>query len=182
MIALVLGGARSGKSRYAARVAQELSGSPVIVATSRPVDEDHAARIARHRADRGPEWTTIEEATAIARTDLTGRVVVVDCATLWLTNLLSDAKSDAGAAFEAARAELARVEAIDATWIFVSNELGMSLHAATELGRKFVDLHGFINQTIASRAVAVTLMVAGIPLPVKGGEMTLALRTSGASR
>jgi adenosylcobinamide kinase/adenosylcobinamide-phosphate guanylyltransferase len=159
-------------------VARELTGSPVILATSRPVDEDHAARIARHRADRGPEWTTVEEATAIARTDLAGRVVVVDCATLWLTNLLSEAKSDADVAFEVARAELVRVEAIDATWIFVSNELGMSLHAATELGRKFVDLHGFINQAIASRASAVTLMVAGVPLAIKGGDMTLALRTT----
>jgi adenosylcobinamide kinase/adenosylcobinamide-phosphate guanylyltransferase len=109
-------------------------------------------------------------------------VVVVDCATLWLTNLYLDAKSDAGAAHEAASAELARLETIDATWIFVSNEVGMALHAATEVGRKFVDLQGFVNQDIAARAAAVTLMVAGIPVAAKGGDMALALRGKGAPR
>jgi adenosylcobinamide kinase/adenosylcobinamide-phosphate guanylyltransferase len=176
MIALVVGGARSGKSRYAARVAKELSGSPVMVATSRIFDADHAQRIARHRADRGPEWTTIEEEKAIARPELAGRVVVVDCATLWLTNFFLDAKSNADAAHEAVRAELERVAAIDATWIFVSNEVGMSLHAETEVGRKFVDLQGFLNQDIAARAVAVALMVAGLPIAAKGGDMAEALR------
>jgi adenosylcobinamide kinase/adenosylcobinamide-phosphate guanylyltransferase len=109
-------------------------------------------------------------------------VVVVDCATLWLTNLLSQAKSDPDAALAAACAELDRLQAIDATWIFVSNELGMALHAATELGRKFVDLQGFVNQDIAARAVAVTLMVAGIPLEAKGGDMASALRKARAPR
>jgi len=176
VIALVLGGARSGKSRYAARVATQLTASPVILATSRVFDADHAARIARHRAERGPEWTTIEEERAIARAELAGRVVVVDCATLWLTNLFIDAKQNMTETHDAARAELARVALIDATWIFVSNELGMAPHAATEMGRKFVDLQGFLNQDIAARASAVTLMVAGIPLAVKGGEMVAALR------
>ncbi len=180
MIALVIGGARSGKSRYAARVAKELTGSPVMMATSRIFDADHAQRIARHRADRGPEWTTIEEEKAIARPELAGRVVVVDCATLWLTNFFLDAKSDLEAAHEAVRAELGRVAAIDATWIFVSNEVGMSLHAETQVGRKFVDLQGFLNQDIAARAVAVSLMVAGIPLAAKGGDMVEALRSGSA--
>jgi adenosylcobinamide kinase/adenosylcobinamide-phosphate guanylyltransferase len=180
VIALVIGGARSGKSRYAARVAKELTGSPVMMATSRIFDADHAQRIARHRADRGPEWTTIEEEKAIARPELAGRVVVVDCATLWLTNFFLDAKSDLEAAHEAVRAELGRVAAIDATWIFVSNEVGMSLHAETQVGRKFVDLQGFLNQDIAARAVAVSLMVAGIPLAAKGGDMVEALRSGSA--
>jgi adenosylcobinamide kinase/adenosylcobinamide-phosphate guanylyltransferase len=182
MIALVIGGARSGKSRYAARVAKELTGSPVMLATSRAFDDDHAKRIARHRADRGPEWTTIEEEKAIARADLAGRVVVVDCATLWITNLFLDAKSDLDAAHAAARAELDRLAAIDATWIVVSNELGMSLHASTEVGRKFVDLQGFVNQDVAARAAAVTLMVAGIPMAAKGGDMAAALRAGRSAR
>lgn len=180
MIALVLGGARSGKSRYAAGVARELSPAPVLLATSRILDADHAARIARHRAERGPEWTTVEEETAIARADLAGRVVVVDCATLWLTNLFFDAKMNVADTHAAAHAELARLEPIDATWIVVSNELGMAPHAATEMGRKFVDLQGFVNQEIAARAAAVALVVAGIPLAVKGGEMGAALRPGGA--
>jgi adenosylcobinamide kinase / adenosylcobinamide-phosphate guanylyltransferase len=180
VIALVLGGARSGKSRYAASVAKALSASPVMLATSRMFDSDHAERIARHRAERGPEWTTIEEEKAIARSDLAGRIVVVDCATLWLTNFFLDAFDETRIgteALEAAQAELGRLAEIRATWIVVSNELGLAPHAPTEMGRKFVDLQGLLNQSIAARAVAVTLMVAGIPLPVKGGEMVAALRT-----
>ena len=176
MIALVLGGARSGKSGYAASVARALSPSPVLLATSRPYDADHAARIARHRADRGPEWTTVEEETKIARTDLGGRVVVIDCVTLWLTNLFLDGGEDGAATLAIARAELGRLAEIEACWIFVSNELGMAPHAATEMGRRFVDLQGLVNQAIGARAVAVSLMVAGIPLAVKGGDLLAALR------
>jgi len=176
VIALVLGGARSGKSRYAQRVAEQLSPSPVIVATSRVYDDDHAARIARHKADRGPQWTTIEEPTAIARAELAGRVVVVDCATLWLTNFFAGAEWQLEPALAAVRAELDAALRIAATWIFVSNELGMAPHATTELGRKFVDAQGFLNQTLAARADAVTLMVAGLPLFVKGGDLATALR------
>jgi adenosylcobinamide kinase/adenosylcobinamide-phosphate guanylyltransferase len=172
MIALVLGGARSGKSRHAARVAAELSPSPILLATSRPWDADHTARIARHRAERGPEWTTIEEETGIARTDLAGRVIVVDCVTMWLTNLFADAGwKDHEAAHRAARDELERAFAVDATWIYVSNELGMAPHAATESARKFVDVQGLVNQQIAARADSVVLMVAGIPLLVKGPDL-----------
>ena len=175
MIALILGGARSGKSRYAQRVALQLTSAPILVATSRVYDDDHAARIARHKAERGPEWTTLEEPKHIAKPELAGRVVVVDCATLWLTNFFADAGWKPEPALEAIRAELDRALAIDATWIFVSNELGMAPHAATEVGRKFVDLQGFLNQAIATRADAVTLMVAGLPLAVKGGDLAAAL-------
>jgi adenosylcobinamide kinase/adenosylcobinamide-phosphate guanylyltransferase len=176
MIALVLGGARSGKSRYAQEVARALTPAPVMLATSRAWDADHQARIARHRADRGPEWTTVEEETAIARADLAGRVVVVDCVTLWLTNLFVDKKHDAQAAHAAAREHIDRLAAIDAAWILVSNEIGMAPHAPTKAGRQFVDLQGFVNQEIATRAAAVTLMVAGLPLAIKGRDMTDALR------
>jgi adenosylcobinamide kinase/adenosylcobinamide-phosphate guanylyltransferase len=168
LIALLIGGARSGKSRHAQRVAERLSPAPVMLATSRVYDDDHAARIARHKADRGPQWTTIEEPTRLARSELAGRVVVVDCVTLWLTNLASDAGWKLDAAHAAAREELARALAIDATWIFVSNELGMAPHAATEVARKFVDVQGFLNQEIAARADTVALLVAGIAVPVKG--------------
>jgi adenosylcobinamide kinase/adenosylcobinamide-phosphate guanylyltransferase len=168
MIALVLGGARSGKSGYAQRSAAALSPSPVMLATSRQWDPDHAARIARHRADRGPEWTTIEEETNLARADLAGRVVVVDCVTMWLTNLFADAQWNHEVALVEARARLDRAFDVDATWIFVSNELGMAPHAATESARKFVDVQGWVNQHIAARADRVVLMVAGLPLVVKG--------------
>lgn len=180
MIGLVLGGARSGKSRYAQRVAGQLTPAPTMLATSRVYDDDHAARIARHKAERGPEWTTIEEPKVIGRPQLAGRVVVVDCVTLWLTNFFADAGWMAQPAHQAAQAELQRALAIDATWIFVSNELGMAPHALTEAGRKFVDLQGLVNQELAARADAVTLMVAGLPLAVKGGDLCEALRGRGA--
>ena len=179
MIALIVGGARSGKSRYAQQVAGSLTSSPVMVATSRVYDEDHAQRIARHKADRGSEWTTIEEPKAIARPELSGRVVVVDCVTLWLTNFFADAQWEPTSALAALERELARALAIEATWIFVSNELGMAPHAATESARKFVDVQGFVNQAIAARADAVTLMVAGIPVAVKGGDLRQAINKEG---
>ena len=89
------------------------------------------------------------------------------CATLWLTNLCSDAKWDCEAALVAAREELDRLVAVDATWIFVSNELGMAPHAEHALTRRFVDAAGFLNQDIARRASRVVLMAAGLPLTVK---------------
>ena len=171
MIALVIGGARSGKSRYAAKVARELTDSPVLLATSRVWDDDHAARIEKHKAERGAEWTTIEDPLVLAHADLTGRVVVIDCVTLWLTNLFEGAGWDHVRALDIAQAELERLTKVDARFILVSNELGMAPHAETPVGRKFVDAQGFLNQSIAERAVAVTLTVAGLPLPIHGGDM-----------
>lgn len=171
MITLIIGGARSGKSRHAQTLARGLSAAPVYLATSRRWDDDHAARIERHRRERGPEWTTREDERTLAHPDLAGRVVVVDCLTLWLTNLLFDGEHEVACGVDRARAEanreIERLAAIDATWILVSNEVGMSLHAETELGRKFVDLQGFVNQDVAARADAVTWMVAGLPVAVR---------------
>jgi adenosylcobinamide kinase/adenosylcobinamide-phosphate guanylyltransferase len=167
-VGLVLGGARSGKSRFATHLGRSLSDSPVYLATSRRWDDDHTRRIERHRAERGPEWQTIEEEKTLSGGAVLGRVVVVDCVTLWLTNLLLDEPRDPERTAADARAELDRCFAQDATWFFVSNEVGLGVHPPTELGRRFADLQGFVNQHIAARADWVVLMVAGIPLPVKG--------------
>lgn len=167
MITLVIGGARSGKSRHAQSLASHLTTSPVYLATSRRWDDDHAARIERHRQDRGPEWSTLEDERRLAHPELAGRVVVVDCLTLWLTNLFVDCGCEIERARTDANHELSRLASIDATWILVSNEVGMSIHPETELGRKFVDLQGFVNQDVAARADAVTWMVAGIPVPIR---------------
>lgn len=169
MIHLVLGGRRSGKSRFAQSLARQLTDRPVYLATSRRWDADHAARIARHRADRGPEWTTVEEELRLSAPPLEGRVVVIDCLTLWLTNLFVDHGRDATAALEEAKSELDRTVARPGTWILVSNEVGLGLHAATEAGRKFADIQGWLNQHAAARADRVTWMVAGLPVAVKGG-------------
>lgn len=168
MLTLVLGGARSGKSRFAQELALCWSAKPVYVATARVWDDDFAARVRRHRADRGPEWTTYEEPRAIGALDLRGRVVVVDCATLWLTNFFLDAQQDVERSLADARAEIDRFLLQDKRAIIVSNELGLAPHAATETGRKFVDLQGFFNQELARRAETVVFMVAGIPMIVKG--------------
>jgi adenosylcobinamide kinase / adenosylcobinamide-phosphate guanylyltransferase len=166
----VLGGARSGKSRYAQSLALGMSAQPVYVATSRVWDADHAERIARHRRERGPEWRTIECETGLGSLEIAGEVAVIDCVTLWLTNLLHDGSADSELCLERARAELAELMASSARLIIVSNEIGQSLHAPTELGRKFTDLQGLVNQHIAARADNVVLMVAGIPFYVKGRD------------
>ena len=166
MITLVLGGTRSGKSRYAQQLARQLSERPLYVATSRPWDADHQARIARHQRERGPEWRTVECEIELDSLPLDGEVAVIDCVTLWLTNLFSDA--DVERCLGRARAIIDRLTGRRAQLLLVSNELGQSLHAPTELGRKFVDLQGLVNQHIATRAQNVVWMVAGIASYVKG--------------
>ncbi|HEV8247822.1 MAG TPA: bifunctional adenosylcobinamide kinase/adenosylcobinamide-phosphate guanylyltransferase [Polyangiaceae bacterium] len=168
MLTLILGGARSGKSSFAARLALSLSPSPVYVATAQVGDEDFAARVRRHQADRGPEWTTIEEPRALGSLELEGRVVVVDCATLWLSNFFGDFAQDIEKTLGAANSELDLLLARNNRYFIVSNEVGLSLHAQTEIGRRFVDLQGFFNQELARRARTVAFMVAGIPWLVKG--------------
>jgi len=167
---LILGGTRSGKSRYAQELALRLSDAPYYVATSRPWDDDHRARIERHRRERGPMWQTIECEVELGSLALAGRVAVIDCLTLWLTNLFTDGGGDVDQTLARARGELNRLLAGDGHCVIVSNELGQGLHAPTEVGRKFTDAQGLINQFVAARAANVALMVAGIPLYVKGRE------------
>jgi len=158
MITLVLGGTRSGKSRYAQQLARQLSERPLYVATSRPWDADHQARIARHQRERGPEWRTVECELELDSLPLDGEVAVIDCVTLWLTNLFSDA--DVERCLGRARAIIDRLTERRAQLLLVSNELGQSLHAPTELGRKFVDVQGLVNQHIATRSQNVATVSA----------------------
>lgn len=167
-LTLVLGGARSGKSRHAQTLALALSPRPLYVATSRVWDDDHAARIARHQRERGPEWRTIECEVELGSLALAGEVAVIDCVTLWLSNFFADFGSDVDACLAKAKAEIDRLANVEATLLIVSNELGQGLHAPTDIGRKFTDLQGLVNQHIAARADNVAWMVAGIPLYVKG--------------
>lgn len=164
---LLLGGARSGKSRNGEKLALSLSPRPAYVATSRVWDDDHRARIERHRRDRDPAFEVFEEEKFPSRLPLDGRVVLVDCLTLLLTNYFVD-DTDRERALASAKEELERMLAIPATWILVSNEVGMSLHAETEVGRKFTDAQGFLNQFVAAKVETVLLVVAGLPLAIKG--------------
>jgi adenosylcobinamide kinase/adenosylcobinamide-phosphate guanylyltransferase len=171
---LILGGARSGKSRYAIAQAQEIGGSAAFVATARALDPDMVARIARHRAERPRGWTTLEEpheiVAAARRAAALHDGVVIDCVTLWVANLME--RGDDDTAVLAAADDLAKLmrERL-ASLVVVSNEVGAGVHPPTALGRRFGDLLGFVNQRLASAADRVTLMVAGIPLTVKDAPL-----------
>ena len=161
-IILITGGERSGKSSYAERLAHELSTSPVYMATAKIWDEEFRRRVERHQQNRGPEWTNIDEDK-----DLTGRVAVIDCVTLWCTNYFVE-QPEVSLALEALKQEFDRFTAQDATFIFVTNEIGMGGVSPNEVQRRFTDLQGWMNQYIASKADQVVLMVSGIPVKVKG--------------
>ena len=167
MIMLITGGQRSGKSRYAQDLALSLTPNPVYLATSRIWDEEFRQRVLRHQADRGPEWTNIEEEKLLSRHDLTGRVVVIDCVTLWCTNFFFDNQGQVEASLEQIKREFDALVQQDATFLFVTNELGLGGVPMDETQRKFTDLQGWVNQYIASKADKVVLMVSGIALKIK---------------
>lgn len=167
-IILITGGARSGKSKYAERLALTLSTTPVYLATSRIWDEEFRQRVVRHQADRGPEWTNIEENKELSRHLLEGRVILIDCVTLWCTNFFFDLEADTDKALEAVKQEFDRFVAQEAIFIFVTNEIGMGATSENLIQRKFTDLQGWINQYIAAKADKVVLMTSGIPLTIKG--------------
>ena len=167
---LVLGGARSGKSRHALELAARHGGRVAFLATARARDSDMAARIARHRAERPAGWTTLEEAQDVVaagrRAAATHDLLVVDCVTVWVANLMERGDDDAAVLAAAdGLADLVRARLLST--VIVSNEVGEGVHPPTELGRRFRDLLGFANQRLASAADHVTLMVAGLPLAVK---------------
>lgn len=167
-IVLVTGGQRSGKSGYAQKVALSLATNPVYLATSRVWDEEFRQRVLRHQADRGPEWTNIEEEKYLNRHNLVGRVVVIDCVTLWGTNFFFDNESNVERSLNELKEEFDRLTEQDAYLIFVTNEIGLGGVSPDPVQRKFTDLQGWLNQYIASRADEVVLMISGIPMRVKG--------------
>ena len=166
-IHLITGGERSGKSTYAESEALRLSKSPVYLATARVWDEEFRQRILRHQERRGPEWTNIEEDIRPSKHDFTGRVVLIDCITLWATNYFFDMQQDVDQALEALKKEFDTLVQQDATFIFVTNELGMGGMSESRTQRLFTQLQGWMNQYVAARADRVTLMVSGLPLTVK---------------
>ena len=166
---LALGGARSGKSRHASAWILAQGGSPTYLATAAAGDDDMARRIARHRQERAAQgWSTVEEQhDVIAVLRAAAGPVVLDCATLWLTNRC----------FVQSWSEQVVLEEVDAlcAWLrhapvpvaVVSNEVGQGVVPPTELGRRFADIQGFANQRLAAACTRVELLVAGIPLRIK---------------
>ncbi len=166
-IILITGGQRSGKSGKAEEMALGLAANPVYLATAHIWDDEFRERVRKHQQRRGPEWTNIEEEICLSRHDLTGRVVVVDCVTLWLTNIFFANDSDVDLSLRVAKREFDAFTQPPATYIFVTNEIGLGGVSENALQRKFTDLQGWMNQYIAQRADEVTLMVSGIGVEIK---------------
>ncbi len=167
---LILGGARSGKSRYALAQACRSTGPVVFLATAQALDSQMKARIARHQAERPRSWTTVEEpfdiVPACRRLSGGSELVVVDCLTLWVSNRLL--RGDVDEAILAEADELTKIMGERTlSFIVVSNEVGEGVHPPTDAGLRFRDLLGLVNQRVAAAASRVTLMVAGIPLCIK---------------
>ena len=162
----MLGGARSGKSRYAESLVTALPPPWLYVATAEAGDSEMVARVAAHQARRGPSWTTIETPRNVAETLGThaDTPTLVDCLTLWLSNVML-ADADVDAEIEQLDGALARAAA---PIVLVANEVGFGIVPDSALGRRFRDLQGLLNQQIAARADRVVLVVAGLPLILKG--------------
>jgi adenosylcobinamide kinase/adenosylcobinamide-phosphate guanylyltransferase len=162
----VLGGARSGKSRYAESLVTALPPPWLYVATAEAGDSEMVARVAAHQARRGPSWTTIETPRNVAETLGThaDTPTLVDCLTLWLSNVML-ADADVEVEIEQLDEALARAAA---PIVLVANEVGFGIVPDSALGRRFRDLQGLLNQRIAARADRVVLVVAGLPLTLKG--------------
>jgi adenosylcobinamide kinase / adenosylcobinamide-phosphate guanylyltransferase len=183
-IVLVLGGVRSGKSRFGQDLAHELGGNDLLfVATAESRDDEMALRIQRHREDRPATWTTLEQplgvgyAIAAIATKCIPKVILLDCLTLLVSNILLKHHDDFAAAEAGVRAEVASLVAAvrhhGATLVVVSGEVGMGVVPESSLGRQFRDLLGWANQSLAQHASATYLMVAGLPVNVTRIALTV---------
>ncbi|WP_313523577.1 bifunctional adenosylcobinamide kinase/adenosylcobinamide-phosphate guanylyltransferase [Stutzerimonas kunmingensis] len=169
MLELILGGARSGKSRFAERLAADSGLAVTYIATSQPLDGEMTERIAHHRERRPGHWTLVEEPLQLARVlreqAAANRCLLVDCLTLWLTNLLM--LDDAARLAEERDALLECLDGLPGRILLVSNETGLGVVPLGELTRRYVDEAGWLHQAVAERAQRVTFMVAGLPMTLK---------------
>ena len=182
MIHYITGGERSGKSSLAQSLAKQVSKHPYYLATARVLDKDFAERVERHITDRintddsTIQWTTIEADVHLSDALITfcqteQPSIVIDCVTLWLVNFVMDYDYDIEHCLSLAKQDIDQLISYanqhDATIFIVSNEIGMSIHASTVEGRKFVSLQGWINQYLAQIADKATLVVSGLPVSLK---------------
>lgn len=165
---LVLGGARSGKSRFAEERVKASGLSLLYVATGRSLDDEMETRVRAHRARRGPEWSTIEEpielATILVRQAAADKAVLIDCLTLWITNLMLEGR-DVRAESDGLASCLGGLPGV---LVFVSNEVGLGIVPDNPMAREFRDHAGYLHQKIAERADSVFFIAAGLPLKMKG--------------
>lgn len=167
-LTLVLGGARSGKSRLAEALTRRWAGdaTPTYIATAEAFDDEMQAKIAQHQADRGEDWHTVEAPMSLPAALMRARrePVLVDCLTLWLSNLMLAERP----AENASDALITALQERRAPTVLVANEVGLGIVPSTPLGRRFRDAAGHLNQTVAAIADAVVLTAAGLPLVLKG--------------
>jgi adenosylcobinamide kinase/adenosylcobinamide-phosphate guanylyltransferase len=167
----ITGGQRSGKSSYGQKLAESLSKSPVYLATSNEDEVEFNSRIALHQQDRGEQWRLIEEPINLDKPDFSDDdVVLLDCVTLWLSNVFHKHEYDLDRSFTYAKKTFSNMSRPSKALIVVSNEIGMGLHAQDSVSRRFVDLQGWTNQFIAMQAQQAVLMVSGLPLFLKTEE------------
>ncbi|MBI5440109.1 MAG: bifunctional adenosylcobinamide kinase/adenosylcobinamide-phosphate guanylyltransferase [Deltaproteobacteria bacterium] len=168
-IIFVTGGARSGKSLFAQRLVESWKGDLVYVATGEPRDDEMRARIRKHREDRGPRWSTAEEPLDLPRVldGTSGAGVLVDCLTLWTSNLLEAAGEDPGALEARLAAFFAALERYSGRLCLVTNEVGLGIVPENALARRFRDLAGRVNQGAAARSTEAYLVVSGLPVRLK---------------
>jgi adenosylcobinamide kinase/adenosylcobinamide-phosphate guanylyltransferase len=170
---LILGGARSGKSRLAEKLASDSALEVIYIATSQPLDGEMNARVAHHRERRPAEWGLIEEPLELARVLRENanaeRCLLVDCLTLWLTNLLM--LNDPARLAQEREALLECLATLPGEVLLVSNETGMGVVPLGELTRRYVDEAGWLHQALAERCQRVVLTVAGLPLTLKGSAL-----------
>ena len=166
-IIFITGGTRSGKSSFACKLAEEKSTKPVYLATARIWDDDFKERVKHHQDDRGGNWHTIEEEKNIDKLIIEGKTVVLDCITLWLTNIFHDNEYNLDKSLAEAKKIWDNFIRQDFELIAVSNELGLSIHPENKIARKFTDLQGFMNQYIALCSTHTYLIVSGIPIKIK---------------
>ena len=165
-IILITGGA-FGQKYLCGKTGAQPRSQPCLPRHGTYMDEEFRKRVIHHQERRGTEWTNIEEEKELSRHSLSGRIVLIDCITLWCTNFFFDLNADTDQALAAAKEEFNRFTTQDATFIFVTNEIGMGGTSENEIQRKFTDMQGWMNQYIASRADEVILMVSGIPVKIK---------------
>jgi adenosylcobinamide kinase/adenosylcobinamide-phosphate guanylyltransferase len=173
----VIGGARSGKSSFALKHAGELPGSRLFIATAEASDDDMAARIEKHKSERGSEFSTLEipidlgKKIAELKKDSLVKTILVDCLTVWLGNLFHHFEGKPATIQEKIKDLIDAVSAdqsCDTNIILVANEVGFGIVPETSLGRDFRDMAGWLNQSVSARANKVYICVAGIPMKIKG--------------
>jgi adenosylcobinamide kinase/adenosylcobinamide-phosphate guanylyltransferase len=169
-IYFITGGARSGKSAHAEQLARSFGGRRAYIATAQALDAEMAARIAKHRKDRGDAWDTYEEPLAVAellgKLSLRYEVVLLDCLTLWLSNVMAHSDGD-GAVLSRSDELVKAIREFGGSLIVVSNEVGLGIVPDNPLARKFRDLAGMLNQKVARTADEVYFTAAGIPVKIK---------------